>query len=244
MNKLPEPDSISAAPESAPGAPATGWNRPLKGGYDRLRAWVNMIFIDHAFFRMAYLNLHQLAADAWRSAQPLPYQITRLARTKGLKTVVSMRGGQGFGSLALELEACKQTGVHFEIFGMRSRALPTPEEIHAADQLFRKITYPVLFHCKSGADRAGIMSTLFLILREGVPVRKAKNQLSLKYGHIKQGKTGVLDAMFDAYLADQPEEDMPFLEWSQTRYDPGAIMNAFQSGQIGAFLSDTVLRRE
>ncbi|MEM7060091.1 MAG: tyrosine-protein phosphatase [Pseudomonadota bacterium] len=244
MNNLPDPDSLTPAgkPPTAPGK--TGWNRPLTGRLDRLRAWVNMIFIDHAFFRMAYLNLHRLSADAWRAAQPLPYQITRLARKKGLKSIVSLRGGQGFGSLALELEACKKSGVSFEIFGLRSRALPTAEEILAADKLFQEITYPVLFHCKSGADRAGIMSALFLILREAVPVSQAKEQLSLRFGHIRQGKTGVLDAMFDAYLADQPDETMPFLEWTQTRYDPDAITNAFQSGQIGAFLSDTVLRRE
>lgn len=244
MNTRPDPDSLTPPVKPAAQIPATGWNRALTGRYDRFRAWVNMIFIDHAFFRMAYLNLYQLAPDAWRSAQPLPYQITRLARTQGLKTVISLRGGQGFGSLALELEACRDAGVHFEIFGMRSRALPTPDEVLAADQLFQRIEYPVLFHCKSGADRAGMISTLFLILREGVPVSRAKDQLSLKFGHIRQGKTGVLDALFDTYLADQPDEQMPFLEWSQTRYDPDAITSAFQSGQIGSFLSDTILRRE
>ena len=134
--------------------------------------------------------------------------------------------------------------MHFQTFGIRSRALPTREEIAMADELFRTLEYPVLFHCKSGADRAGMMSTLYLILHEGVPVSEAKNQLSLKFGHIRQGKTGILDAMFDAYLADQPDEAMPFLEWTQTRFDPDAITQAFQSGTIGTLLTEKLLRRE
>ena len=40
-------------------------------------------------------------------------------------------------------------------------------------------------HCKSGADRAGLMSALYLILNQNVPVDKAKDQLSFKYLHLK-----------------------------------------------------------
>ena len=36
-----------------------------------------------------------------------------------------------------------------------SRTPPEIEEVHAMDELFKKIEYPALLHCKSGADRAG-----------------------------------------------------------------------------------------
>lgn len=219
------------------------WRRPLSGRYDRLRAWVNMIFVDHAFFRMVYLNLHRLSPVAWRSAQPLPYQITRLAR-QGLKTVITLRGGQSFGSYPLEVEACKNAGVHFETFELRSRALPSVDEVRAAKALFDRLDYPVLFHCKSGADRAGMMSALFMTLQEGMPVAQARKQLSLRYGHIRQGKTGILDSLFDAYEADQPDGKMQFLEWVETRYDHDALTTAYKSGKIGSFLTETVMRRE
>ena len=219
------------------------WRRPIGSGWDRFRAWTNMIVVDHAFFRMFYLNLHRLSPNAWRAAQPLPYQIRALAR-RGLRTIVTLRGGKSFGSLPLEIEACLDTGLHFETFEMRSRALPTPEQIERAAALFDRLEYPVLFHCKSGADRAGIMSALFLALHEGVPVAEARKQLALKYGHIKSSKTGILDYFFDAYEADQPDGAMPLLEWVRSRYDPGAVAAAFGSGTVGDFLTDTVLRRE
>ena len=37
--------------------------------------------------------------------------------------------------------------------------------IFKADALFKIIKYPALIHCKSGADRAGIVSYLYKILK-------------------------------------------------------------------------------
>lgn len=202
-----------------------------------------MILVDHAFFRLAYLNLHRLSPDAWRAAQPLPHQIRSLAR-RGLRSVVTLRGGQTFGSLPLEREICDRLGLHFETFKLFSRGLPGRDDILAAKALFARLEYPVLFHCKSGADRAGLMSALFLILHEGRPVAEARRQLSLRYGHIRGGRTGILDLLFDAYLADQPDEGMPFLDWTQNHYEPEAITATFKSGRFASFVTDRVLGRE
>lgn len=219
------------------------WRRKLATPRDRLWAWTDMILADHAFFRMVYLNRHQIAPGVWRAAQPLPGQIRRMA-AKGLKTVVNLRGGQSYGSLPLEVEACDTSGVAFETFVLRSRSIPTADEIRALRDLFRQIEYPALFHCKSGADRAGMMSALYLAIHEGRPVAEARQQLALKYGHISRGPTGMLDAFFDAYEADQPDGKMPLMEWVETRYDPAAITEAFKAGTMGSFLTETVLRRE
>lgn len=219
------------------------WRRPLVTRRDRLAAWVNMVLVDHAFFRMAYLNLHRVGDGAWRAAQPTPYQIQALAR-KGVRTVVSLRGGQSFGSLPLEIEACKVAGLRFETFVLRSRAIPTVEEIRALKALFDRIEYPVLFHCKSGADRAGMMAALYLALHEGRPVAEARRQLGLRYGHIKQGRTGLLDAFFDAYEADQPDGAMPLAEWIETRYDRDAVVAGFRPWKIGDIITDRILHRE
>lgn len=202
-----------------------------------------MILVDHGFFRMVYLNLHRISDRAWRSAQPTPYQIRTLAR-RGLRTVVSLRGGQSFGSLPLEEEACRAAGLTFETFVMRSRAIPSVDEIREMKALFQRLEYPVLFHCKSGADRAGMMAALFLVLHEGQSVAEARRQLHLRFGHVRQGKTGVLGAFFDAYERDQPDGAMPLAEWVETRYNRKAITKAFRPLGIGVFFTDRLLRRE
>lgn len=219
------------------------WRRPLETPWDRFRAWMNMIFVDHGFFRMVYLNLHQISPKAWRSAQPTPYQVHGFAK-RGIRTVVTLRGGQSYGSLPLEIDACREAGITFDKFVLRSRAIPSLDDLREAKAFFERIEYPVLFHCKSGADRAGMMSALYLILHEGVPVSEARKQLSIQYGHIRQGKTGILDALFDTYLADQPDEQTEFLDWAATQYDQKAITAAFNAGGMGTFLTETVLRRE
>lgn len=219
------------------------WRKPLSTRKERMSAWFNMVFADHGFIRMAYLNLHRISPKAWRSAQPAPYQIRALAR-RGIRSVVNLRGGQSYGSLPLEVEACASAGLQFENFVLRSRAIPSVEEIRAAKTLFDRLEYPVLFHCKSGADRAGIMSALYLAIHEERPVSEARKQLSLKFGHIRQGKTGILDALFDTYEADQPTGAMPFMEWIETRYDQAAITAAFKAGTLGTLLTETILRRE
>lgn len=219
------------------------WRKPLTTRRERLGAWINMIFADHGFLRMAYLNLHKISPRAWRSAQPSPHQIRRLARL-GVRSVINLRGGQSYGSLPLEVEACAAAGVHFENFVLRSRAIPSVEEVRDAKALFDRLDYPVLFHCKSGADRAGMMAALFLAIHEGRPVAEARQQLSSRYGHIRHGKTGVLDALFDAYDKDQPSGAMAFMDWIETRYDREAITAAFKPSSLGTLLTETILRRE
>jgi hypothetical protein len=126
---------------------------------------------------------------------------------------------------------------------LRSRALPSRAELLAADELFRRLEYPVLFHCKSGADRAGFMAALYLVLAEGRPVAEARGQLSLRYGHVRQGKTGVLDAFFDAYERETGGS-VPLIDWIRTGYDRDAVMASHRATGWGVALTDLVLRRE
>ncbi|MBY8975311.1 tyrosine-protein phosphatase [Rhodobacteraceae bacterium NNCM2] len=218
------------------------WQRPLVTWWDRVCAWTNSLLVDHAFIRAVYLNKHKISSRAWRAAQPLPHQLREFAR-QGVKTVVSLRGGQTFGSLPLEKETCAETGMTFVNFVMRSRSLPSVEDLHAAQALFDEIEYPVLFHCKSGADRAGFMSTLFLVLAEGKSVAEARGQLSLRYGHIKEGKTGVLDAFWDTYQQDTGGK-VPLMEWVDTTYDRDKVQNAFEPTNWGSIVTDRLLSRE
>ena len=115
--------------------------------------------------------------------------------------------------------------------------------------LFERIEYPALFHCKSGADRAGLMSALYLIMKAGRPVAEAKEMLSLRYGHVRQSKTGVLDAFLDAFEAAQQAaaaegRRLEFMEWVETDYDPRALNDAFRTKRWADWLIDDVLGRE
>jgi protein tyrosine/serine phosphatase len=217
---------------------------------DRLKAHVNkafdyfdLFFVDHHIFRAVYANRHQIAPGVWRSAQPGPAQIAFLAR-KGIRTIVNLRGERDCGSYRLEVEACRRHGIKLVNFQLRSRMVPSVEVIHEARALFNELEYPILLHCKSGADRAGLMSAFFMYMKEGRPIEEAVKQLSLKFGHFKKSETGVLDYLFERYLADSSAEPMTFFEWLETRYDPAEIKRDFKSQGWANLFVNRALQRE
>ena len=123
--------------------------------------------------------------------------------------------------------------------------MPEKSTLREAAKLFQTMDYPVLMHCKSGADRAGFFAALYLHLHEGRPVSEAMGQLSLRYGHVKAAKTGMLDRFLERYAADTGGTDPAnFLPWVEEVYDPAAFAAEFQTSRTGAFLVDRVLRRE
>ena len=202
-----------------------------------------MLFADNGIVRLIVPNQHQVADGVWRSGQPTPGRLRAFAR-RGGRSVVSLRAGRGFGSLPLELQACRDAGLSFHNLALRARTLPGRDEIRAAARLFETVERPVLLHCQSGADRAGFASALWLMLAEGRPVTEARHQLSLKYGHIRFTRSGVLDAFFDAYAHDTATSPMPLTEWAETRYDPDCIAAGFKATPLGALIGDRLFGRE
>ncbi len=205
--------------------------------------WLDMMFLDHGIFRLGYLNKHQLSDDAWRSAQPAPHQIASLKRA-GIKTIINLRGPRSCGSYWLEKAACQRLGITLVDYQVRSRAAPSREEIRGARAVLETIEYPMLLHCKSGADRAGLMSVLYRHVKLAEPIADAKRELSLRYGHIRQSDTGVLDAFFERYLADTKDHPMAFFDWVETVYDPDDVKDTFVAKGWANRIVNGILRRE
>lgn len=205
--------------------------------------YADMLLVDHGIFRLLYLNKHRLGPQAWRSAQPAPHQIAALRRLD-IRTIVNLRGERYCGSYWLEQKACARQGIRLVDYQLRSRAAPTKAELLGARDVLRSVEYPILLHCKSGADRAGLMSVLYMIVQEGRPVAEAKEQLALRFGHVRRSDTGILDYFFERYLADTAAEPMEFFEWVETRYDPEDVERTFKASGWANVLVNKVLRRE
>lgn len=205
--------------------------------------YADMLLVDHGIFRLVYLNKHRIAKGAWRSAQPAPGDIRRMAR-QGIKTIINLRGERDCGAFRLQVATCRRYGIRMEELVVKSRGAPTRAQVHEANAVFARVEHPVLMHCKSGADRAGLASTLYLILKEGMPVEEAVRQLGARFGHFKQADTGIIDAFFQRYLDDTRTRPMPFLEWVDTVYDPEALLHSFKAGRWANIAVNTILRRE
>jgi protein tyrosine/serine phosphatase len=206
------------------------WDLTTRRG--RQDAYVDFLLKDYAFFRVPYPNAHWIGRDLVRSSQPWPFQL-RNWRDQGIKTVINLRGEERGGHDVLERDACRRLGLTLIDFKLWSRAAPARAMVEEAKALFETVQYPVLIHCKSGADRAGVMSVLYRHFQLGEPIRDALSELHWTRGHAKVGLTGVLDYFFELYLTEGEAKGLGLLEWvRQPDYDPAAINAAFRAGLL------------
>ena len=113
-----------------------------------------------------------------------------------------------------------------------------------AKALFDELEYPAMMHCKSGADRAGVMSVLYMHFRKGLPIREAIRQLHLKFGHVRAGQTGVLDYSFERYLEEAEPKGSRSRTGSKAPPTTRPIKRDFRAKWWGTLLSEKLLRRE
>lgn len=210
----------------------------------RKRARRDYMWNDHAFLRLRFQNAHWISDELVRTNQPSPEQLAGW-KARGIKTIINLRGGFDGSFYVLEKEACEQLGLKLVDFTITSREVPSRARVLGARDLFQSIEYPALMHCKSGADRAGIMSVFYMHFRKGKPIAEALDQLHLRYLHMKAGKTGVLDYVFERYLAEGEPAGISFVEWVESpAYQPDAMKADFRAKWWGTLFTERLLKRE
>ena len=206
-------------------------------------AWVDSLFVDHAVLRLGHANFGTvIPGRLYRCNHPTPGRIRRLTRRYGLTTIVNLRGATGSGSYHLSRDQAQKLGVAYHDLSLESRGAPHRDRILRLLDIWRSAPGPMLVHCKSGADRAGLAAGLCLLF-EGRSAAEAMRQLSWRYGHIKQARTGILDAFFLRYQRDGEGRE-PFLEWLDRDYDEAALRRDFHANGLASFINDWVLAHE
>ncbi len=209
----------------------------------RRNAWIDALFIDHAFLRIFWTNFAVVRTGRlYRSNHPTPGNLRAFTRKTGLRSLINLRGQAKNGSDALSRDTARVLGLDFYDMAFESRGAPHKDRILRLADILAHMRAPALIHCKSGADRAGLAAGLFVLI-EGGTVAEALKQLSLRFGHIKQSKTGILDAFFELYRRTG-EGKKPFLDWVREDYDETALRAAFKAGKVAEFINAKVLGRE
>ena len=196
----------------------------------RRNAWRHFQWLDHAILRVFWTNLAEVSPGVWRSNHPSPARVEKY-KAMGINTILNLRGTNRRSHYMFEKEACDANGIELIALRLKARSLSDPQAYLDLLDLFESTEKPFLFHCKSGADRAGLAAALYLMHVQGTPVAEAKKQLSLRFIHFKSFKTGILDHMLDAYEADTMSEDIPIRDWISTRFDPVALTREFDTAR-------------
>ncbi|MFK7940573.1 MAG: tyrosine-protein phosphatase [Roseovarius sp.] len=204
------------------------YNTDLSTPENRRRAHIYNLWFDHAVLRKVWTNFWPVAPGVYRSNQPTHARFEKL-KAMGIRSVLNLRGAAGAAHYLVEEESCRQLGLTLVNCTLHARFAAPREDILAVIEAFRTIEKPFVMHCKSGADRAGFASVLYLLVIEGRPLDEARKQLGLKYLHIKASRTGVLGFILDTYAARNAQSPIGFEDWVATEYDQLEIHEAYQA---------------
>ena len=209
----------------------------------RRRAWLDSLFVDHAMLRLGWDNFAEvIPGRIYRSNHPTPARLAAAKRKYHLRSIINLRGHRQCGSDALSRDAAKMLKLVHIDRAFESRGAPHKDRILDLARIARTLVEPALIHCKSGADRAGLASGLFLLFNGGTSAQ-ALEQLSWRFGHISRSRTGILDAFFLRY-AREAEGKKLFLDWVREDYDENVLKQDFVAGGIANFVNDRLLVRE
>ena len=202
------------------------FGKDLETPSGRFWAGVHYHLFDHAFLRVFWTNHKEIAPGVFRSNQPTESRF-RAYHANGLRSVLNLRGWDVYAHYQYEERICKELGMRLENIKLQARNAPSREGLNAVADCLNKLEKPFLFHCKSGADRAGLVSAMYLMIHEGASVTEAMKQLSFKHMHVDFTATGVLDYFLWTYAERLKEGEIAFLDWVNNEYDAETLQAAF-----------------
>jgi protein tyrosine/serine phosphatase len=206
----------------------TSFGRDISSRSGRFWAHVHFHLMDHAFLRVLWNNFHQVSDEVYRANQPSPSHL-RSYKDRGIKAVLNLRGFTQQSYALFEEDSCKNLGLDLISVPFSGSSAPQPEKLLEIIDIMEKIPKPFVLHCKSGADRAGLVSAMYLIVQKKLSVTEAKKQLSFKYLHLDFTKTGILDYILDVFSQRLKIENIDFLDWVKREYNAEILNSSFKS---------------
>lgn len=199
----------------------------------RRAAWWHFQLMDHAFLRIWWKNLGQVAPGVWRSNQPAVADLERMA-AQGLKTVVNLRGATEQSYWLFEREACARLGLTLIDLKLAAKRPPTRAQLQELIRILDTAEQPMLIHCKSGADRTGLAAAVWRLAKSGDSAARAGEELSFRYLHLKRERAGVQDQVIRTYQREGEARGIPFRAWAADHYDPAVVQADFARYLKGA----------
>jgi len=193
---------------------------------ERKKSQSYLRWVDHEILRIHWHNFAEITPGAYRSNHPTRERMEHYAQL-GITTIVNLRGPNKLAPYNFEVEACRDLGLELIDIPLSARRAAPRERMLELVDLLCNLPTPFLLHCKSGADRTGLASALYLMLVHDVPVEQAKRQLTIRHVHLNFTQTGILDYIMWVYEQRNARSPIGFRDWIATEYDHERISDEF-----------------
>ncbi len=172
------------------------------GGTSRLKIIAAVGFIGFAIFAYRYstfrISKNFVTVDEgrfYRSAQLTPEELRQVILEKGIKTVISLRGGPEHTQWYQDqVKVLQETGVDFKVVWWLAEYFPPKQELMNYLELLKTAQYPILVHCRVGSDRTGLATAIYAMDYLRTPKELAIAQhLNFDYWHVQTFKPAMVE---------------------------------------------------
>ncbi|HEU5117238.1 MAG TPA: tyrosine-protein phosphatase [Isosphaeraceae bacterium] len=175
----------------------------------------------------------------YRCAQPGD-DLEATARDLKIRSILNLRGGsQDDEFYRSEVQVADRLNLDFYDLPMSATQRPSRTDLLRLLDILDHCRYPLLIHCKSGADRTGLATSLYRLQIQGQNPEKAEEGFSLAYGHIPFFGPDQLHEPLHEYqqwlqsqnLTHSPSRFRSWVTWDYADGDPpGALERPMQPG--------------
>jgi protein tyrosine/serine phosphatase len=164
----------------------------------------------YAVYTVATGNFHTVIdGELYRSARPSAAQIANWHERYGIKTILNLQGAHPEAAWYREEQAAATangiTLIDYKMSAQRNVSAKKLEELLA---LMSSAERPLLIHCRSGADRTGLVSAFYVAGVAGGSELYAELQLTPFFGHLPFGFMSFY-AMDRSFEAAEPRLGFP-----------------------------------
>lgn len=158
-----------------------------------------------------------------RAAQPTS-GLRQLIRDYQLASILNLRGGSSRDEwYRSEVETTDTLGVDFLDLHLSATRRPTRRELLTLIDTLARCKYPLLIHCKAGADRTGLATAVYLMTQDRESPREAMRSFTISHGHVPWFGAEHLHEPLDEYASWLEARALPhtperFRAWVRDEY--------------------------
>ncbi len=137
-------------------------------------------------------NFHEVVAGkVYRSAQPSVGEFRRWNERYHFRTIINLRGDSKTPPLVAEIATARELNVKYVSVPLPNTRLPAAWALQRVARAIEKSAQPMLLHCRAGADRTGVASTMAAMAIGGESFEQARRHLGPMYLHFDHDPTHV-----------------------------------------------------